>query len=137
MSAELLSSGPLARRGFLRGLVRLPLIGGGLALSGAPTAVAIPPDLAMLHRYCSFLVHEHATARAEWCNWRSPGAYSFDLSTDVLSCWREATVPYCWFPHDTPDIVSAIRAAPPSSRAALVLSAANLPLATALRRDGA
>jgi hypothetical protein len=137
MSAELLSSGPLARRGFLRGLVRLPLIGGGLALSGAPTAVAIPPDVAMLHRYCSFLVHEHATARAEWCNWRYPGAYGFDLSTDVRTRSGEEILPYCWFPDDTPDIVSAIRSAPPSSRAALVLSAANLPLAPAPRLNRA
>lgn len=43
-------TGPESRRGFLRGLVSLPLIGGGVTLIGAPTAAATPvtPDLSTL-----------------------------------------------------------------------------------------
>lgn len=46
---------PSSRRGFLRGLTRLPLIGGGVALIGAPTAVAEPLTPALLDSYEAWL----------------------------------------------------------------------------------
>ena len=43
------------RRGFLRGLASLPLIGGGVALIGQPTAAAVPVTDDMLATYQSWL----------------------------------------------------------------------------------
>ena len=49
---------PLARRGFLRDLVGLPLVGGGLTLIGAPSAVARPVTPGMLATYSAWLEYE-------------------------------------------------------------------------------
>jgi hypothetical protein len=46
------------RRGFLRGLLSLPLIGGGVTLIGAPTAVAEPVSQACLESYLAWLHYE-------------------------------------------------------------------------------
>jgi hypothetical protein len=46
------------RRGFLRGLVTLPLIGGGVSLIGAPSAVAEPITPALLAAYRRWLEME-------------------------------------------------------------------------------
>lgn len=51
-------TGPASRRGFLRGLVSLPLIGGGLTLIGAPTAVAEPASMQLLREYHDWLMYE-------------------------------------------------------------------------------
>lgn len=53
------------RRGFLRGLVTLPLIGGGVTLIGNPTAAAVPVTPELMHRYCAWLAREHAQALIE------------------------------------------------------------------------
>jgi hypothetical protein len=45
----------LPRRGFLRQLCSLPMLGGGVALLGAPTAVAEAVTSGMLDAYSSFL----------------------------------------------------------------------------------
>lgn len=50
---------PASRRGFLRGLTRLPLIGGSVALIGAPSAVAEPVTLDLLREYETWLGIEH------------------------------------------------------------------------------
>jgi hypothetical protein len=57
--ARILTSAALPRRGFLRQLCHLPLIGGGVALLGAPTAVAEPvtPDLVEAYRRWLWLEH--------------------------------------------------------------------------------
>ncbi len=47
-----------ARRGFLRGLLSLPLIGGGVALIGSPTGAAEPPSQACLESYLAWLHYE-------------------------------------------------------------------------------
>lgn len=44
-----------SRRGFLRGLTTLPLIGGGVTLIGAPTAVAEPISTHLLKQYETWL----------------------------------------------------------------------------------
>ncbi len=46
---------PASRRGFLRGLTTLPLIGGSVALIGAPSAVAAPVTPGMLATYSAWL----------------------------------------------------------------------------------
>lgn len=51
-------SAPSDRRGFLRGLVSLPLIGGGVTLIGAPTAVAAPVTSDMLDSYDAWLFYK-------------------------------------------------------------------------------
>jgi len=51
-------TGPGSRRGFLHGLVGLPLIGGGVTLIGQPTAAAEPVTQALLDRYKSWLFAE-------------------------------------------------------------------------------
>jgi hypothetical protein len=58
MSRDIVSAA-LPRRGFLRQLCQLPLIGGGVTLLGAPTAVAEPvtPDLVAAYRRWLTLEH--------------------------------------------------------------------------------
>ena len=46
------------RRGFLRGLVTLPLIGGGVTLIGNPIAAAIDPTPALIDSYNTWLILE-------------------------------------------------------------------------------
>jgi hypothetical protein len=45
----------ILRRGILRQLVLLPMLGGGVALLGAPTAVAEPVTTGLLDAYHTFL----------------------------------------------------------------------------------
>ena len=47
------------RRDFLRGLVSLPLIGGGVTLIGQPSAVAEPVTSDLLEAYKTWLFNEH------------------------------------------------------------------------------
>jgi hypothetical protein len=46
------------RRAFLRGLATLPLVGGGVALIGNPTAAAVPVSTDLLAAYDQFLFYE-------------------------------------------------------------------------------
>ncbi|GJE00013.1 hypothetical protein [Methylobacterium isbiliense] len=46
------------RRGFLRGLVTLPLVGGGITLIGAPTGVAEPASDWLLQNYSTWIERE-------------------------------------------------------------------------------
>lgn len=56
---------PSSRRGFLRGLTSLPLIGGGVTLIGAPTAVAEPASFRLMVEYESWLGYEQARVARE------------------------------------------------------------------------
>jgi hypothetical protein len=51
-------TGPADRRGFLRGLVSLPLIGGGVTLIGSPSAAAVPITGGMVATYLAWLHFE-------------------------------------------------------------------------------
>ncbi|SFM10075.1 hypothetical protein [Methylobacterium pseudosasicola] len=51
-------SGPSNRRGFLRGLTTLPLIGGSVALIGSPVRAAQPVTPGMLATYSTWLHYE-------------------------------------------------------------------------------
>ena len=107
------------RRGFLRGLVSLPLIGGGLTLIGAPSAVAEPITTAMLRQYVGFLGREFGEAHDELLR-RDP---SLMEPKSVLSAVRGFVGDkhlFHTFADPTTDAI--VDATPPSTRAALVLS---------------
>ena len=53
---------PASRRGFLRGLTTLPLIGGSVALIGKPSAVAVPVSDELRTRYLGWLAREYVEA---------------------------------------------------------------------------
>jgi len=131
-SAERAESSPQSRRGFLRALSALPLIGGGVALIGSPTASAAPVTVAPMRRYVEWLSRELMTATAELDQLRAPWRHfgpeaheHWDLR-DAASFAGRVTVPYLL--PDSP-ASDAVAAAPPSTRAAVVLSAAGAPLA--------
>lgn len=116
------------RRGFLRGLLGLPLLGGGLSLLGAPTAVAAPVTDALRLRYLAFLAHEHRAVLAEL----NAGAESgpalgrpgVRIDPSNFSTFRYPPA-FGWLP-EAPDLERLVCAAPASTRAALVMSAANV-----------
>jgi hypothetical protein len=104
-------SGQSSRRGFLRGLTTLPLIGGGVTLIGSPTAAAEPVTDELIDAYNQWLFYERRLlcieqyGSAEWEHMvpQSTGASHFHFPPFPTS-WR-----------DLPQ---------PSTRAAVVLSAA-------------
>ena len=53
------------RRNFLRGLVTLPLIGGGVKLIGQPTAAAVPVSDGLLRNYEAWLAWERYQLQTE------------------------------------------------------------------------
>jgi hypothetical protein len=55
-------SDALARRGFLRALAHLPLVGGAVSIIGAPTKAAVPVTEELKERYIAWLAHEHRRA---------------------------------------------------------------------------
>ena len=100
-------SGPSHRRGFLRGLATLPLIGGGVALIGNPSAAAEPVTGELLESYNAWLIQERRHLLFEMHG--SPVRDYFNPNTGGGM--------YHWQSHGDP--------APPapSTRAAVVLSA--------------
>ena len=56
---------PNTRRGFLRGLTTLPLIGGGVTLIGNPTKAAEPVTRHLLDCYDTWLFYERRFLRFE------------------------------------------------------------------------
>ena len=112
-------SAPSDRRGFLRGLVSLPLIGGGVTLLGAPSAVAEPVTVRLLREYHDWLMYErHELAREIQANPR--------LVVNVNACWgaawrwHRARGPLCL---DSDGDAMGDGSSFPSGRAALVMSA--------------
>lgn len=117
MSADL----PSSRRGFLRGLTTLPLIGGSVALIGAPSAVAEPVTDALLGEYADWLVYEHGSLMRELHGQDNPRAASewqprFGRAFD----WQRARGPFRKSTPDGQTIGDGVSF--PSMRAALVLS---------------
>ena len=96
-----MSAPVLPRRGFLRGLTTLPLIGGSVAILGQPTVAAVPVtrDMAQLYetwlgweriKVCEFLhgeeglneaLHMYRVNDAAW-RWHRRG-YKFGMDHDV------------------------------------------------------
>lgn len=105
---------PNSRRGFLRGLTMLPLVGGGVTLIGAPSAVAEPVTRELLFAYSSWLRVERNRVHDElWpeedAALRAASALPFQLDPDTAF-------------YVPPLAPSALGSEPASSRAALVLS---------------
>ncbi|MCJ2056324.1 hypothetical protein MKL09_07150 [Methylobacterium sp. J-048] len=97
------------RRGFLRGLVSLPLIGGGVTLIGAPTAVAAPVTERLMREYANWIAFEHYRAQIE-------------LHGTMDRQWYELHgAAYRW--HEDAAGKADLPVQAPSTRAALVLSA--------------
>lgn len=93
------------RRGFLRGLALLPLIGGSVNLIGNPTAAAEPITPGMLATYAAWLHYEHRSLMHASCGegaggfvpFCNPGAQfhfplHFDLSRWGLAAQQRAPV---------------------------------------------
>ena len=113
------------RRSFLRGLVSLPLIGGGVTLIGNPTAAAVPVTDALCNQYVDWLATELGHALAEREGRRAPPGHA-DLAIDHRREWCRTN------PTLNPDRTSErFRLLPieaPSARAAVVLSAVGVPI---------
>lgn len=107
-------SAPHDRRGFLRGLVTLPLLGGGVTLIGQPTGVAEPATRRLLIGYSEWLRVERQLLHDEMFPTADPEAREF--LSEGGSSWVDRFFvppgPMSW--RDLPQ---------PSARDALVLSA--------------
>lgn len=114
----------LERRSFLRGLAGLPLVGGGITLIGNPTAAAVPVTDLLLQRYSLFLAIEAREALIE-CRERQHIADGYPDRTGTVRLWTEGTN---WAP-DNPWMRGLLDHQRPSARAAVVLSAAGVPIA--------
>ena len=100
----------LARRGFLRGLATLPLIGGGVSLIGSPTRAAVPVTDELLWNHSQWLSTE-----------RSLLVYEMGRQTETDRHWRDHGLR---FRLDNPaGRFHQSDTLPPSTRAAVVLSA--------------
>ena len=111
---------PANRRNFLGGLVRLPLIGGGVTLIGQPSAVAEPVTTALLETYKSWLEHERL-----FLSWTMAGdrvhraRYGFDPAAQRSTVVKAIDRTY---PFDYRPTFLHLAEDGPASRAALVLS---------------
>jgi hypothetical protein len=109
------------RRAFLRQLCALPLIGGGLSIIGAPTAIAEPVTEALFERYASWVAREHAECMVErtrrsYATAQFVEEYAADTREIFMRRWLQGNMAFSDAAHDHPPGL-------PSSRAALVLSA--------------
>jgi hypothetical protein len=121
----------LPRRGFLRGLASLPLIGGGVALIGQPTAAAVPVTDDLLERYLSWLSLEHREVYVEYER-RKAEKIVAELVAEGQPYYPNYPAERAeearrhpamrWFPK-VAGVEEAVTGAPPSSRAAIVLGA--------------
>ncbi len=68
------------RRAFLSGLSQLPLIGGGVAIIGAPTASAEPVTDDLMHSYKNWLFFEHRMLSHELARYDEPLAREIERS---------------------------------------------------------
>lgn len=102
------------RRGFLRGLLSLPLISGGITLIGAPSAVADPVTRETLFAYSEWLRVERNRVHDELFPNEEPRLRQYSAFPQTLATDNPFHVP------PRPDLHAG--ALPASTRAALVLS---------------
>jgi hypothetical protein len=126
------SSSAPSRRGFLYGLTSLPLLGGALEVLGHPVAAATPVTPALMRRYRDFLSRELLTAHAEidqmlapWRHFGPQRMERWDLADPATFVDRIGPVTFVCAEGPA---TQAVALRPPSTRAALVLSAAGVPL---------
>ncbi|MCW6511534.1 hypothetical protein [Lichenifustis flavocetrariae] len=113
----------LERRGFLRALAALPLVGGGVKLIGEPTAAAVPVTEGLMLKYATFLAHEHREAMFQYMRMTAASDRDRDRTTRRL-------VPMEWYPEDD-QIHGLLQTVEPAKRAAIILSAAGVPFRSA------
>lgn len=115
---------PSSRRGFLRALTALPLVGGGLSLVGTPSAVAVPVTSELRTRYLGWLAREYTEAFVEQEGFNFIGA-GYDAGSAYVAAYLERKrdgLRYLTEGHHGYEC-PPVPLSPPSTRAALVLSA--------------
>ena len=113
------------RRGFLRALTAIPLLGGGIKLFGEPTSAAVPISPALLRKYAAFLNRELFATWLETRLIESPWHFTdMGYSLSDSSTWRK--LPLWWPLPDDPACEALVTRTAPSSRAAVVLGAAGV-----------
>lgn len=121
-------SGPSDRCRFLRGLVTLPLIGGGVTLIGQPTAAAEPVTKRLLDSYDAWLFYERRYLKAERHPdfWRSEDDLILERWKSDLPGARAGFVDHIPMANGGAAFhfsTDPMKAPQPSTRAAVVLSA--------------
>lgn len=116
------------RRGFLCGLASLPLIGGGVALIGKPTAAAVPVTRTLLDSYETWLDSEHTYLRFERYGPRRQQPNPFGSGFEIV--FRDRSTGEVWDTHHfcNPGSRFDHQVPQPSTRAAIILSAAGVPI---------
>ena len=121
-----MSAPALPRRSFLRGLASLPLIGGGVALIGQPTAAAVPVTEKMLDAYDEWLDLERSYLR--WNRYGVDHALG-PFIAPVECVFRDRRSGRVWDMHRATSFSGFDHNSPaPQTRAAVVLSAAGVPI---------
>lgn len=118
-----MSMNPLPRRGFLRGLASLPIVGGGVTLIGSPTAAATPITPRLLDAYDEWLDLERSYLR--WERYGADGRTMPSL-TDVEAVFRSRRTGehFDWRTVNAVMSGHGDKGDSPASRAAVVLAAA-------------
>lgn len=123
----------LPRRGFLSGLTALPLIGGGVSLIGQPTAAAVPVTDGLLWSYKSWLHMEHRMLSFELAGYDKDKSEHIERSFAALVPPAQQVPGFNWHIQwsrpGSRGPAGWIDAPQPSTRAAVILSAAGVPLA--------
>jgi hypothetical protein len=114
------------RRGFLRGLATLPLIGGSVAILGKPTATAVPVTDDLLTAYDEWLDMERSWLRFERYG-RDARRQKTAVPYEVV--FRERETGRVWDVHYMENLADQFDHQGAASRAALGLSAVGCPLA--------
>ncbi len=115
------------RRTFLRGLAALPLIGGSVTLIGQPTSAAVPVTPDLMHSYKSWLHMEHRMVSYELAGHDSALAKEIERYHACGSPGERWHLQ--WSREGMRGPAGWIDAPQPSTRAAVILSAAGVPLA--------
>lgn len=116
------------RRGFLRGLATLPLIGGAVSIIGNPTAAAEPVSMKLLETYGAWLFFERRYLCAEMVGYRYWEGREPEEVEDRQRWHRDSAIEQDHVRVDNPGGAFHFSADParfpqPSTRAAAVLSA--------------
>lgn len=117
-----MSANDPARRGFLRHLASLPLIGGGVTLLGNPTAAAEPVTRELLDSYDAWLDLERSWLKFERFG---PGGMHMADKVGMEVVFRSRLTGECWdgVPYNNGGARYRHNKPSPSTRAAVVLSA--------------
>ena len=118
------------RRFFLRGLASLPLIGGSVAILGQPTAAAVPVTTDLLDRYSDWLETELGETLIELAPRLQPEHAEFVTRWRRDWCRTNGTLN----PYPERRRFDVAPARPPSTRAAVILSTAGVPLTNSRRQ---